>query len=128
MREFKFRAWIQKANIGEGFMLYPNDKETDYFIVGNGDGFGAVHDEDWLNSDDYKIMQCTGLKDKNGKEIYEGDILKISEQNIGIVDYRISTCSFCLMSKIGEYQTDHLFGADEFAEVIGNIYENSELI
>lgn len=71
MREIKFRAWIDSPNIGRKWMTY------------------EVDDIDWKNKDIYfescfsvefsgcRLMQYTGLKDKNGKEIYEGDILQI---------------------------------------------------
>ena len=82
MREIKFRAWDKE----DKFM-------TDPFFLGSlnaGDGY----DQDW------KVMQFTGLKDKNKKDIYDGDILKQSpgfgcewEGRIGIVKW--DGASFC---------------------------------
>lgn len=114
MREIKFRAW---------------DKETQslrYVLV-----------VDWLNGlvdldsglierqfDEVELMQSTGLKDKNGVEIYDGDILKAYLNNTMYI------------GKV-YYEDGQWFGACDYldyavaysgAEVIGNIYENPELL
>ena len=75
------------------------------------------------------IGQYTGLKDKNGKEIYEGDIVKSSiHDKLWVVEYRTDTeyVGFVL-KEIGE---DYIstFTSWRDVEVIGNIYENPELL
>ena len=82
-----------------------------------------------LLRDDAVLMQFTGLKDKNGKDIYEGDILvsSYSRDTTGtdivltkeIVEYEINQYT-------GEAKYELLF--IERAQIIGNIYENPELI
>ena len=70
-------------------------------------------------------MQYTGLKDKNGKEIYEGDLLK---QKI-IVKWNEKFASWCLYRE--GWMFTHWFGEScnpEECEIIGNIYENPELL
>ncbi len=90
------------------------------------------------------LMQFTGLKDKNGKEIYEGDILKViytydDEESIHHViwglrivnNYQVNYPAFCLSPNLGEEVNcfSLLFDSGEYlVEVIGNIHENPELL
>ena len=64
----------------------------------------------------FKLMQWTGLKDKTGKDIYEGDIIKVVSSKIFVVEF-----------KEGIYFPEIMVGGQQsmkFVEVIGNIYEN----
>lgn len=70
-------------------------------------------------------MQCTGLKDRKGELIYEGDILK-DKNGIGFVVW--SDCSFWLESPGSQARDLEYSNYYNNAEVIGNIYENPELI
>ena len=79
------------------------------------------------------IGQYTGLTDKNGKEIYEGDILKIhipiipnTKPFYGFVGY--GRANFCLFDKYGMQRAKLDTISKEEMEVIGNIYDNKELI
>lgn len=86
------------------------------------DGFGFLDDGDI-------IEQYTGLKDKNGKEIYEGDIVKIEAYSrVFQVVYRKWDCSFVYENDEDE-EIAHMFDGfpDEY-EIIGNIHENPELL
>ena len=93
------------------------------------------------------LMQYTGLKDKNGKEIYEGDIIKFSNhvdevyEEIGVVDFDLSECGYKatyktrefnnIMGYYGRTNCIYLINNKEYEceyEVIGNIYENPELL
>jgi uncharacterized phage protein (TIGR01671 family) len=80
---------------------------------------------------DYEWMQYTGLKDKNGKEIYEGDILSRKDWGFGGYHedeekYIVKPLEYYLDSGEEEYHFRvHLWS--EYCEVIGNIYENPEL-
>ncbi len=111
-RPIKFRAWL---NMQEE-MLYAN-------IFGAGELFAGR---------DCQIMQYTGLKDKNGKEIYEGDIveeyLSDSEDDnylySGVIVY--FNTEFCLKIKSDTYIK--LVNTGDNIEIMGNIYENPELL
>ncbi len=81
---------------------------------------------------DIVLMQCTGLKDKNGKHIYEGDILKNTKTNECLTVAWHNTKAGYVWSKTVSNTYLSEFGAlfrvfDKY-EIIGNIYENSELL
>jgi hypothetical protein len=136
MREIKFRAWDKKYN-----KMYYGDIKTAL----------AYPDKD------IEIMQYTGLKDKNGKEIYEGDIVQIDDFSYGIFNavvrwneekgmFAIKTFSPSpkqIEMPSREWDRKHPpcesdgcmyamwyspIGDQKELELIGNIYENSELV
>ncbi len=77
--------------------------------------------------DEIKLMQSTGLKDKNGKEIFEGDILGTKDGLLnGVVEYR-SDLGMWTNSLIRYNNFERLCNVANSREVIGNIYENPEL-
>jgi len=104
MRPIKFRAWHKKLKA-----MFPNVavKEKD-----------ILYDTRWYRKDDVIIMQYTGLKDKNGREIYEGDIVVNPVLGTQVVEWNNELTGFLLFC-----MTD----AEEW-EVIGNIFENKELL
>ena len=119
MREIKFRAWDkqQKRWDKDSVMI------TSEGGVWNCEGYS----ESWGPDDDgvYIIVQYTGLRDKNGKEIYEGDILSFDHDsaegmwNQGTARY--SNGAFRIHAYV-------LCEISNYLKVIGNIYENPELI
>ncbi len=76
------------------------------------------------------IMQCTGLKDKNGKLIYEGDILLslATKSHIGVVCWDKEKAYFKINGKGIAYNALQTICSKNAFEVIGNIYENPELL
>lgn len=85
-------------------------------------GFGVIGDDKCV------LMQYTGLTDKNGKEIYEGDIVKSEQWTPEIYRVWFSRGGFCFSNDTTdiEYVNDAKY-LEQF-EVIGNIYENPELL
>ncbi|WP_200777432.1 YopX family protein, partial [Enterococcus faecium] len=91
------------------------------------------------NSDEVELMQSTGMKDKNGVEIFEGDVVSVSVRNgfdyldnkvcvvKNSIDYSGLVCA--TVDEDLEYQIFNTELFEEYTyEVIGNIYENSELL
>jgi uncharacterized phage protein (TIGR01671 family) len=76
--------------------------------------------------EDAKLMQYTGLKDKNGKEIYEGDVVVCQHFNASEVKYDNIYAQF-MAEDISFYDAEMTYEDIEW-EVIGNIYENPELL
>jgi len=130
MRELKFRAWC-KDNME---MEYAHERHggSDYYFDFRDNHFQLLMPmlDDYARKVDSIIMQYTGLKDKNGKEIYEGDILNHKTDNNMVVVFNDKFASFGL-TKIG-WMHIHFFGEaisdSEECEVMGNIYENPELL
>ena len=126
MREIKFRAWDKKekrmiTNPNEGVKIYLN---------------GSISDKKGWANVDLTLMQYTGLHDKRGKEIYEGDIIKTSSENSSksVLKGTFEVIYFCDGFKMSwEIYDEKMYkNLGEFpngnTEIIGNKWENPELI
>lgn len=123
MREIKFRIWVkEKKAIFEVILIDYVTKKVTYLLERVGHLL-SIRDAKF---NDIEFMQYTGLKDKNEKEIYEGDIFHIGSKKILYVvewiDCGLKGRQIKNKSWIGlDYWKDDI-------EVIGNIYENPELM
>lgn len=148
MREVKFRAWYK----GEPYPLDENDLQdyekprmiydvqNAYDGSGFKDEFNALgwisNFSDFMDDERFILMQYTGLKDKNGKEIYDGDIIEAyifdadnTEKTIGKVEYNNERHGFVFIPNL--LQSKNIWYplfAVITCNVIGNIYENLELL
>lgn len=127
---FKFRVWNK---VRQYFMT-----EKEMFICGNGELFliDEALSKTWVkNNLNYKVSFCTGLKDKNGKLIYEGDILGGSYENLYVhycdscKQFQLKANDYGCMACEGDIHWYELVESENEneIEVIGNIYENKEL-
>lgn len=101
--------------------------QPDEVMVGGGNIW--IIDEDsvageWIVNNDIHLMQSTGLKDKNGKEIFEGDVVKCNGL-LGTIE-SFKAMWICSFVKYNNYQKVGFFAQE--IEVVGNIYENPELL
>lgn len=129
-REIKFRIWIE------------NNKRMDFTSLNDLLYEDGNYYEYNGNVKDYPIMQYTGLKDKNGKEIYEGDIVEMNQAvtdsfdipyTKGIVEFWRGQfvvnesnglgCNLANFSALADINGEELRG-----EIIGNIYQNPKLL
>lgn len=83
--------------------------------------------------DDAILMQSTGLFDKNGKEIFEGDIVVNQYGNVGYVAYLQQEAGFVVVLKKSDYRLGHRNTGESYDittnhEIIGNIHQNPELV
>ena len=122
MRKIKFRAWDKEK------MIYRGSCDEYWCDFGN----CKVYHTTPVDHAFYPIMQFTDLKDKNGKEVYEGDIVSIFKGCPSIVKFGVQDIGNDFQG-VGFYTEEKngsifsIFGGGDI-EVIGNIYENPELL
>ena len=120
-REIKFRAWDKTQK-----------KIKEVWLNKTIDRFG-ITGENVFDNNDYVVMQFTGYKDWKGKDVYEGDIIKSINGQIEYAEVEFNNAAFWLKSfdlMYGEHHREiYHWPANRIAlEVIGNIYENPELL
>ena len=128
-REIKFRGWERELQM----MVYDTELGGWHFEY-DGNPVRAVNQ--MINEEDYfyDLMQYTGLKDKNGADIYEGDILSTDlDRPYLIVEFRNGAFMFQCHDNGKDYYdfmaiTGENSNFTKYHEVIGNIYENRKLL
>lgn len=123
----KFRAWLKKEQKMDNEIDHISWLEDELYCIGDGITYMVL-------AEDLVLMQSTGLKDKNGKEIFEGDILAV-EADDGVIILKVSWddehALFVIKTKKFNEETALAELVDDNSypfEVIGNIYENHELL
>lgn len=123
----KFRAWLKKEQKMDNDVDHISWLEDELYCIGDGITY-------MVSAEDLVLMQSTGLKDKNGKEIFEGDILacKTDDEVINLnIFWDEEHALFMFESKKYNEQEPlaELVENNTYPfEIIGNIYENPELL
>ncbi len=123
MREIKFRAWNQQ------WQQMVEVADASWTKRQQIDQIRPAGSPDYCDARDFELMQYTGLKDKNGKEIYEGDIVERVDGSMVVIKWSRGSHSFEWFSmKIPDRFWNSEAEDWEISEVVGNIYENPSLL
>ncbi|MEG7639868.1 YopX family protein [Enterococcus casseliflavus] len=129
----RYRAWDKEENrwINIASLVFDEEGEL-WYLSPVMDDFNPVYYENELGKT-WEIMQSTGLKDKNGVEIFEGDVVVNQYGNVGYVAYLQQEAGFVVVLKKSDYRLGHRNTGESYDvttnhEVIGNIHSNPELL
>lgn len=120
--KLKFRAWLKKKQKMDNYIDHISWLEDELYCIGDGITY-------MVSAEDLVLMQSTGLKDKNGVEIFEGDIVKMAKDV-----YSEPTYYKVVRHRGGAYRLEsNQHGCELWlryadCEVVGNVYENQEYL
>ncbi|WP_247949695.1 YopX family protein [Streptococcus mitis] len=118
----RYRAWLKKEQKMDNYIDHISWLEDELYCIGDGITY-------MVSAEDLVLMQSTGLKDKNGKEIFEGDIVKMAKDV-----YSEPTYYEVVRHYGGAYRLEskqhgcELWLRHADCEVVGNVYENRDLL
>ncbi|MHC5956547.1 YopX family protein [Enterococcus gallinarum] len=126
----RFRCWDKDSKVMRSWkdLILTKDDGDDFWLIG-------YKENSCITSFDHDqiLMQSTGLKDKNGVEIFERDIVVNQYGNVGYVAYLQQEAGFVVVKKKSDYRLGHRITGESYDvahnhEVIGNIHSNPELL
>lgn len=119
----RVRAWDKKTQTMLDVSLIDFKKSV---LIGEHWEFGETN---FINFDEIELMKSTGLKDLKGVEIFEGDIVRFFD-SLYTVFYDIKEGSYRLKPHDDRWVVDYMcnFSSEEIFEVVGNIYENKDIL
>lgn len=126
--KLKFRAWLKKRQEMDNEIDHISWLEDELYCIGDGITY-------MVSAEDLVLMQSTGLFDKNGKEIFEGDVVRMrnprDRRQIGMFQV-VRVANSPMLGLLCKKLTTEIFNLYEYMrnyyEVKGNIYENPELL
>ena len=122
----KFRAWLKKEQKMDNYIDHISWLEDELYCIGDGITY-------MVSAEDLVLMQSTGLRDKNGKEIFEGDVVRQvrtqpTTENETITGVVTMIEGAWLIMNDCEQLASYLWSETDENEIIGNVYENRELL
>lgn len=129
MRVPKFRAYdIEICEMFYDVSVVTTYEDNKQHVIAD---FGMYNETEYSGTEiiDYKLMQTTGLFDKNGKEIFEGDVVEVFDSRYAVF-YDNENASFRLKPRDKRWNTDYMsnYAHEASFEIIGDIYRNPELV
>lgn len=106
-------------------------KNSNMFTKHIGHGYGNLGFENWYRVNPSTICRCTELKDKNGKLIWENDVVNcLTEDCCGYIGWNESEAGFYFNALLedGRFEEEHIYDYQDCIEVIGNTFDSPELL
>ncbi len=122
--------WVQ-GNYVNGLDVFTNCEEIHIIFEPNTMFYSSGETDGWYKVDPTTICQCTGLKDKNGKLIWENDIVNcLAEECCGYIGWNEDEAGFYfnVLLEDGTYEEEHIYDYVDCMEIIGNTFDNMELL